>query len=73
MSSIHLRYIWPLPPDLDPIFARFGHLVVPELNNGQLVRLLRDATLRPFVSYPKVQGLPFRTAEIEAFVQQVLG
>ncbi|HYE57929.1 MAG TPA: 2-oxoacid:acceptor oxidoreductase subunit alpha [Rhodothermales bacterium] len=72
VSSIHLRHIWPLPGDLDGIFARFRHLVVPELNNGQLVRLLRDATLRPLVSLPKIQGLPFRTAEIEAFVEDLL-
>lgn len=72
VSSIHLRNVWPLPDDLAPIFDRFRHLVVPELNNGQLVRLLRDAHLRPFVPLDKIQGLPFRTAEIEAFVQALL-
>jgi 2-oxoglutarate/2-oxoacid ferredoxin oxidoreductase subunit alpha len=72
VASVHLRHLWPLPGDLDAVFDRYTHLVVPELNNGQLVRLLRDATLRPLVSLPKVQGLPFRTAEIEAFVEDLL-
>lgn len=72
VSSIHLRNVWPLPDDLAPIFDRFAHLVVPELNNGQLIRLLRDAHLRPFVPLDKIQGLPFRTAEIEAFVDAML-
>lgn len=65
VSSIHLRFISPLPSDLGEIFSRFDHLLVPELNNGQLVRLLRDRFLLPFVPLNKIQGQPFKASEIE--------
>jgi len=68
VGSIHLRYLNPLPSDLPEIFDRYQHLVVPELNNGQLVRVLRDAYLRPFVPLNKIQGQPFQAREIEEFV-----
>ena len=66
VGSVHLRWLNPLPPDLGEIFSRFDHLLVPELNNGQLVRVLRDRFLLPFVSLSKIQGTPFRASEIEA-------
>lgn len=72
VSSIHLRHISPLPPDLGSIFNRFEHYLVPELNNGQLVRILRDRFLLPFVPYNKIKGAPFRTNEIERAIDTVL-
>lgn len=72
VGSVHLRYLNPLPPDLPLLFDRYQHLIVPELNNGQLVRVLRDAYLRPFVPLNKIQGLPFQAREIEAFVVSLL-
>ncbi|MEM1268854.1 MAG: 2-oxoacid:acceptor oxidoreductase subunit alpha [Bacteroidota bacterium] len=72
-GAIHLRHLMPLPADLGPIFERFETLIVPELNNGQLVRVLRDRYLLPFQSLSKVQGLPFRATEIETRVRDILG
>ena len=72
-AALHLRHLWPLPGDLAPIFERYTHLVVPEMNNGQLVRLLRDAFLKPFVPYGKIQGQPFKAREIVAFAEGLLG
>ena len=65
VSSIHLRYLNPLPSDLGEIFSRFEHLLVPELNNGQLVRMLRDRFLLPFIPLNKIQGQPFKASEVE--------
>ncbi len=64
VSSIHLRFLNPMPPDLGEIVSRFEHLLVPELNNGQLVRLLRDRFLLPFTPLCKIQGQPFKASEI---------
>ncbi len=64
-SSIHLRFLNPMPSDLSEIFSRFEHLLVPELNNGQLVRMLRDRFLLPFVPLNKIQGQPFKASEVE--------
>ncbi len=71
-ANLHIRHVWPLPGDLAPIFARYRHLVVPEMNNGQMVRLLRDAFLLPFVPLGKIQGQPFKAAEIVDFVTAIL-
>lgn len=73
VSSIHLRFVNPLPPDLPEIFGRFKRFLVPELNNGQLVRVLRAEYLLPFESLTKIEGMPFKTSEIEARVDAMLG
>ncbi len=72
VSSIHLRHLSPLPSDLGDICSRFEHLVVPELNNGQLVRILRDKYLLPFEGLNKIQGQPFMSSEIELKIDEVL-
>lgn len=70
VGAVHLRWLNPLPLDLGEVFSRFDHLLVPELNNGQLVRVLRDRFLLPFVSLGKIQGIPFRASEIEAEIER---
>jgi 2-oxoglutarate ferredoxin oxidoreductase subunit alpha len=73
VGRIHLRHVWPLPHGLDEIFSRFKSVLVPELNLGQMVRLLRsEYPHHNFVSYPKIQGLPFRTQEIEEKIISLL-
>ena len=72
VAHAHLRHINPFPPDLGEVLARFPKIVVPELNSGQLIRLLRAEYLVTAESYPKVRGLPFKTSEIEAKIKQVL-
>ncbi len=66
VGHVHLRWLNPLPPDLGDILDRFEQILVPELNDGQLVRVLRDRFLRPAESLAKIQGLPFKTSEITA-------
>ena len=73
VGRIHLRHVWPLPHGLDAIFSRFKSILVPELNLGQMARLLRsEYPQHNFVSYPKIQGLPFRTQEIEDKILSLL-
>ncbi|WP_153110870.1 2-oxoacid:acceptor oxidoreductase subunit alpha [Propionivibrio limicola] len=64
VAHVHLRHLNPLPPDLGDILKRYKTVLVPELNLGQLSRLLRDAYLCDVVSLSKVQGKPFMVAEI---------
>ncbi len=71
VSSIHLRYINPLPPDLPDIIDRFDRLLVPEINDGQLVKVLRAKYVRPFEGLNKIQGMPFKAAEIEAALDRL--
>jgi 2-oxoglutarate ferredoxin oxidoreductase subunit alpha len=66
VGALHMRHMWPFAPGLAEIFARYRKVLVPELNMGQLARLLRsEYSGIEFVSFPKVQGLPFTTAELE--------
>ncbi|MBX2820546.1 MAG: 2-oxoacid:acceptor oxidoreductase subunit alpha [Rhodothermaceae bacterium] len=64
VGAIHLRYIVPFPGDIPEIFSRYKRLIVPELNNGQLIKLLRDKYLLPFEALNKIQGQPFKASEI---------
>jgi 2-oxoglutarate ferredoxin oxidoreductase subunit alpha len=72
VSRAHLRWLNPLPRNLDDVVARFRTVLVPEMNMGQLALLLRARTLKDIVSYPKVQGLPFTRQEISDKIHQVL-
>jgi 2-oxoglutarate ferredoxin oxidoreductase subunit alpha len=71
-SSLHLRHLNPFPTNLGEVLARFDRVLVPELNMGQLVRLLRAEFLVPAESLCKVQGQPFRVEEIRAQIDQML-
>ena len=70
VGHVHLRWLNPLPPDLGDVLKRFRTVLVPELNAGQLVRLLRERYLVPAQSLAKVQGLPFKASEIEAAIHR---
>lgn len=72
VSSIHLRHLNPFPSDLGDVLARFRQVLVPELNTGQLSRVLRAEYLVPAESLSKVQGQPFKVNEIRARIQQML-
>jgi len=73
VSSLHLRHVWPLPKGLDKIFGCFQSILVPEMNMGQMARVLRsEFQQHNIISYPKVQGLPFRTSELVAKVESLL-
>ncbi len=64
VSQVHLRYLNPLPPDLGSILARFTKVLIPEMNMGQLRTIVRAEYLVDAVGLNKVQGQPFKVAEI---------
>jgi len=73
VSSLHLTHVWPLPKGLDKIFGCFRSILVPEMNLGQMARVLRsEYPEQNIISYPKVQGLPFRTSELVSKVESLL-
>ncbi|MBK6921705.1 MAG: 2-oxoacid:acceptor oxidoreductase subunit alpha [Deltaproteobacteria bacterium] len=65
VSHVHVRHLWPLPSNLADLLGGFERVLVPELNNGQLVRLLRAEYLIPADPMDKISGMPFRVAELE--------
>lgn len=64
VSQLHLRNLVPFPKDLESLLARFDHILVPELNRGQLLKLLKQEYQANFHGVHKVQGLPFRSADL---------
>ena len=72
VSHIHLRHIWPLPRNLGGLLAGFRRILVPEMNKGQLVTLLRAEYRVPAEKLSKVTGKPFAIAEIEAAIDAEL-
>src|SRR5205807_2540170 len=70
VSHVHLRYLIPFPSNLGDLLQRFDRVLVPEMNTGQLVQLLRAAYLVPAEGLNKVEGKPFKVAEI---VQAIRG
>jgi 2-oxoglutarate ferredoxin oxidoreductase subunit alpha len=72
VSSIHLRYLNPFPRNLGEVLGRFGTILVPELNLGQLRALLRARFLVDARGLNKVQGKPFRVSEIARAIRDAL-
>lgn len=72
VSHLHLRNIWPLPEGLDRLLRSFNSVLVPELNNGQLVKLLRAEYLIDVVSLTRVTGQPFRIGGLIQAVEERL-
>jgi 2-oxoglutarate ferredoxin oxidoreductase subunit alpha len=71
-SSCQLRYINPLPEDLGEILKRFKHVIVPELNLGQLRLLVRSKYAMDIKGLNKVQGQPFTIGDIVSAVKLLL-
>ncbi|MCG8422923.1 MAG: 2-oxoacid:acceptor oxidoreductase subunit alpha [Proteobacteria bacterium] len=72
VSHVHLRYIHPLNPRLEPLLGRFEKVLVPELNMGQLSMVLRARFLIDIKGLNKIQGQPFKVREIVDAVRRIL-
>ncbi len=72
VSHLHLRYLNPMPKNVGEILYNFKHILVPELNMGQLVKVLRSKFLVPAIGLNTIQGQPFKSNEIEKKVEEML-
>jgi len=69
VSHIHIRYLKPFPRNLGDLLKRFDRVLVPEMNNGQLVTVLRSEYLIPAEKLAKVTGKPFKISELVAAIR----
>ena len=72
VSHIHIRHIAPMPKNMSVLLKGYEHILVPEMNSGQLKTVLRDQFLVDARPINKVSGQPFRIAEIEAAIDETL-
>jgi 2-oxoglutarate ferredoxin oxidoreductase subunit alpha len=73
VGHVHLRHLNPLPRNLGEVMKGYKKVLVPEMNMGQLVMLLRAKYLVDAISYGKIQGKPFKQSEIEFKIEELLG
>ena len=72
VGHVHLRHLNPLPKDLGALIARYDRVLVPEMNLGQLSRIVRANWLVDAIPLTKIQGLPFLTREIVHGIERAL-
>lgn len=68
VSHLQLRNLAPFPKDLGEVLGRFKKIIIPEINNGQLIKLIQDKYQVKCIPFNKIQGTPFLSVEIEQFV-----
>jgi len=65
VAHAHLRYINPMPKNLDQLIKGFETILVPEINNGQLIKIIRDKYLVDAIPFNKIKGIPFESRELK--------
>jgi 2-oxoglutarate ferredoxin oxidoreductase subunit alpha len=73
VANAHFRYLNPFPKNTRDVLKKYKKIVCPEINMGQLSKLLREEFLIDVESFNKIQGLPFKSFEIEAKIDSILG
>jgi 2-oxoglutarate ferredoxin oxidoreductase subunit alpha len=71
VSRMHLRHLNPFPSDLGEILGRFEKILLPELSDGHLALLLRAKYLVDIQSLPKIEGQPFKIAELTEALREL--
>jgi 2-oxoglutarate/2-oxoacid ferredoxin oxidoreductase subunit alpha len=72
IAHAHMRYLNPMPANTEAVLGAFKRVLVPEVNLGQLLMLIRARFLVDAIGYNRVRGKPFRIAELEAEAERVL-
>ncbi|MGH9097192.1 MAG: 2-oxoacid:acceptor oxidoreductase subunit alpha, partial [Acidimicrobiales bacterium] len=72
VAHAHLVHLNPFPVDLGEVLHRYDKVLVPEVNLGQLSRLLRAEYLVDTVSFTQLKGIPFRAASMEAAIMELI-
>jgi 2-oxoglutarate ferredoxin oxidoreductase subunit alpha len=72
VSHAHLRYIRPFPKNLGEIIKNFDHVLIPEINNGQLIKIIRDTYLVDAKGFNKIMGTPIYKAELIDAIEQIV-
>ena len=71
VSHAHLRHLRPFPRNLGDLLKRFKHVLIPEINNGQLIKIIRDQYLTDAKGYHKIMGVPITKTELVEAVKKL--
>lgn len=72
VSHAHLRYVRPFPKNLGDIIKNFDKVLIPEINNGQLIRIIRDQYLVDAKGYNKIMGVPITKTELVIKLEEMI-
>ena len=72
VSHVHLRYVRPFPKNLGSLIKNFEKVLIPELNNGQLIKIIRDLYLVDAKGYNKIKGIPLTKQELVEEIKKML-
>ena len=72
ISHAHLRYVRPFPENLGEIIKNFEKVLIPEINNGQLIKIIRDIYLVDAKGYNKIMGVPITKGELVKTLKEML-
>lgn len=72
VAHAHLRHLKPFPKNLGELLNDFDKVLVPEINNGQLVKVIRDKYMIPAIPFNKIQGMPIMKAELVQAIKELL-
>jgi 2-oxoglutarate ferredoxin oxidoreductase subunit alpha len=72
VSHVHLRYVRPFPKNLGSLIKNFDKVLIPELNNGQLIKIIRDKYLVDAKGFNKIMGIPFTKHELVEQIKKML-
>jgi len=72
VSHAHIRYVRPFPKNLGEILKNFDHVLIPEINNGQLIRIIRDIYFVDAKGYNKIMGVPITKTELIMEIEKIL-
>ena len=73
VSHAHLRYVRPFPRNLGALIKNFDQVLIPEINNGQLIKIIRDIYLVDAKGYNKIMGVPITKTELVLCLEEMLG
>ena len=72
ISHAHLRYVRPFPKNLGDIIKNFDTVLIPEINNGQLIKIIRDVYFVDAKGYNKIMGVPITKTELVMKLEEML-
>ena len=72
ISHAHLRYVRPFPANLGDIIKNFEQVLIPEINNGQLIKIIRDVYMVDAKGYNKIMGVPITKGELVDELKKML-
>jgi 2-oxoglutarate ferredoxin oxidoreductase subunit alpha len=73
VAHAHIRYLRPFPKNLGEIIRNYKTVLIPEINNGQLIKIIRDVYFVDAVAYNKIMGIPITKTELVMKIKEMMG